>query len=102
MFESEERNCANSDCNKLFLAKVYNTIYCSTDCRKLVTNKRLLDNYYKKKEIKKKKRLCKTKDCTTVLSTYNQEDICEACKVERFIQRLVSWGWDEDDLRNEL
>lgn len=101
MFESEERICQNSDCGKQFIAKVYNTIYCSPDCRKVVTNKKLLDNYYRKKENKTKKRVCKTKDCKTVLSKYNDEEICEQCKNERYIQRLVGWGWDEQKLREE-
>lgn len=102
MFESEQRICSNQECLKPFVAKVYNTIYCSAECRKVVTNKKLLDNYHKKKENKTKKRVCETKDCSTVLSTYNQEDLCEACKVERYIKRLVSWGWDEQKLRDEL
>ena len=102
MFVEQERECANSECKKLFIAKVYNTIYCSSDCRKKITNQKLLENYYRKKENRNKKRTCKTKDCNTVLSKYNEEDICELCKTERYIQRLVSWGWDEQKLRNEL
>lgn len=102
MFVEEERECSNPDCGKKFVAKVYNTIYCSTDCRKIITNKKLLDNYYKKKENKNKKRVCETENCSTVLSRYNEEDICEQCKTERYIQRLVSWGWDEKKLRDEL
>lgn len=102
MSEGELRNCANNECNKEFIAKVYNTIYCSTDCRKIITNKKLLENYYRKKENKTKKRVCKTKECTTILSKYNKEDICELCKTERYIKRLVGWGWDEKKLRDEL
>lgn len=101
MFNEEKRICENKDCNKHFVAKVYNAIYCSPECRKLITNKKLLEAYHLKKENKKKKRVCKTKTCTTILSTYNKEDICEACKEERYIQRLVSWGWDEKKLREE-
>lgn len=102
MFDSEQRVCKNEECNKEFVAKVYNTIYCSPECRKVVTNKKLLENYYRKKENKNKKRVCKTKDCLTVLSKYNKEDICEQCKTERYIKRLVGWGWDEDKLREEM
>ncbi len=101
MFDGEVRICSNDECKKEFTAKVYNTIYCSTECRKVVTNKKLLDNYYRKKENKKRKRVCKTKECTTILSSYNAEDICEQCKTERYIQRLVKWGWDEQKLRDE-
>lgn len=101
MFEGELRICSNELCKKEFTAKVYNTIYCSTDCRKVVTNKKLLDNYYRKKENKKRKRICISDNCTTVLSSYNDEEICEQCKGERFIQRLIGWGWDEEKLRKE-
>lgn len=101
MFDSEIRICSNEECKQEFLAKVYNTIYCSTECRKVVTNKKLLDNYYRKKENKTKKRVCQTDRCSTILSSYNEEDICEQCKSERYIQRLVSWGWDEKKLRKE-
>ena len=102
MFENEVRFCNNDDCKKEFIAKVYNTIYCSPECRKIITNKKLLDNYYRKKENKTRKRVCITKNCSTVLSSYNKEDICEQCKNERYIQRLIGWGWDEKKLRNEV
>lgn len=102
MFSEEERECANPECETRFIAKVYNTIYCSSECRKKVTNQKLLDNYYRKKENRNKKRTCITENCTTVLSKYNDEDICELCKTERYIQRLVGWGWDEKKLRDEL
>lgn len=101
MFENELRTCANTECNKEFIAKVYNTIYCSSECRKIVTNKKLLENYYKKKENKNSKRRCKNEGCSTVLSIYNKEDICEPCKTERYIQRLIGWGWNEEKLRQE-
>lgn len=102
MFIEEKRICANQECQQRFVAKVYNTIYCSSECRKKVTNQKLLENYHRKKNIKNQKRVCKTKTCSTVLSKYNHEDICEQCKGERFIQRLVGWGWDEKKLRDEL
>lgn len=101
MFNEEERTCVNQECSKVFVAKVYNTIYCSPECRKIVTNKKLLENYYEKKSNKTKKRICKTPNCDTILSRYNEEKICEACKKERFIKRLASWGWDEEKLRRE-
>ena len=94
--------CKNEACKKIFVPKTYNAIFCSADCRRIVTNKKLLDNYYKKKEKKNTKRVCETKKCTTVLSRYNKEDICERCKRERYIKRLVSWGWDEEKLRDEF
>lgn len=102
MFQQEERICSNEECSKIFIAKVYNAIYCSIECRKFITNKKILEKYHQDKENKKTKRNCKNKNCKTVLSKYNKENICEQCKVERYIKRLVSWGWDEKKLRNEL
>lgn len=102
MFKEETRVCTNDDCQKEFIAKVYNARYCSAECRRIITNKKLLEGYYEKKSNKTKKRICKTKDCTTILSRYNKENICEHCKKERYIKRLVSWGYDEEKLRKEV
>jgi len=95
----EKRICSNSECKKKFQAKVYNAIYCSQECRRIVTNQNLLKNYYEKKKNKNKKRICKTKNCTTILSSYNKENICELCKQKRFADRLISWGWDVSEVK---
>jgi hypothetical protein len=99
---NEERTCKNLDCSKPFKAKSYNSIYCSAECRRIVTNAKLLSNYYEKKANINKKRTCKTKNCETILSRYNKENICEKCKRERYVQRLVGWGWDEGSVRDGL
>jgi len=98
------RNCANPDCGQSFKPKVYNAIYCGADCRKIITNKKVLQRYYDKKDRLSSKRICSTEDppCGTILSRYNTESICEACKRERYIQRLVGWGWSEKKLRDEM
>ena len=102
MFKEERRICANDECKKEFIAKVYNALYCGVDCRRIITNKKLLNQYYENKNNRNTKRTCKTKDCTTILSKYNKETICEQCKNERYIKRLVSWGYDEEKLRKEV
>jgi hypothetical protein len=95
----EPKICANPKCQEIFEPQVHNAIYCSTDCRKVVTNKNVLDRYYEKKERRAdRKRVCKNDGCSTFLSMYNEEDICEACKTNRLIERLSSWGWDRDKL----
>ena len=99
---SNSRNCANTDCGKEFVPRVYNAIYCSAECRKIITNQKVLQRYYDKKARLNSKRTCKTKECYTVLSRYNEEDICEKCKRERFVQRLVGWGWNEKQVRRGL
>jgi hypothetical protein len=98
----DEVVCKNEECNKSFITKKYNAVFCSKECRRLVTNKKLLDKYYENKSNKFKKRICKTKNCTTILSSYNKEDICEPCKTERYIKRLASWGWSEERVRDEF
>ena len=55
----------------------------------------------RKKNNKNKKRICKTPNCNTILSRYNKEKICENCKRERYIKRLMSWGWSEKQARGE-
>ena len=101
---SSSRICANSACKAEFMPKVYNAIYCSTPCRRLVTNAKILKRYHENKEAFGKKRICPGfhRECGGILSIYNKENICESCKRERYIQRLVGWGWDEEKLRKEM
>ena len=61
-----------------------------------------IEIYYEKKANKNKKRICKTKTCTATLSIYNKENICEQCKRKRFVNRLVSWGWSEENARRGM
>lgn len=101
----ESRICANPECQRAFTPKVHNAIYHDDECRRVVTNQKVLDKYYEKKERKEHnrttKRVCVEDGCDTILSRYNDEDICEPCKTERLINRLASWGWDEENLRDE-
>lgn len=95
------RVCANDECGIVFEPKAHNAIYHSAECRRVVTNKRILEKYYESKERITEQRICVTKKCTTILSIYNEEEICEACKSERLLKRLKSWGWDIDALKEE-
>jgi len=99
---TEKRICKNTKCSKKFVAKVYNSVYCSPECRRVVTNSKLLAAYHNKKKNKNKKRICSVKKCTTILSSYNKENICELHKQKRFVKRLVGWGWDENSLNEEF
>ena len=98
----KEKVCLNHGCLNLFIPKTYNGIYCSASCRKQATNKKLLEKYHTNKKNKYIKKICFTDNCDTILSSYNKEKICERCKVERYITRLASWGWDEKRLRDEF
>lgn len=99
---SKEIICANEDCINSFVPRTYNSIFCSAECRRVTTNKKLLEKYYENKASKNKKRVCKTSSCSTILSRYNKEDICESCKRERYVKRLASWGWSEEEVRKGL
>ena len=102
ILEKKSRVCANDDCKTEFEPRVYNAIYCCTPCRRIVTNAKILRKYHENKAARNKKRICDTEGCKTVLSRYNKDNICESCKRERYVQRLVGWGWDEKKLRKEM
>jgi len=73
--------CANTECNKKFDSKTHNQKYCSDECCRVATNKRIMQKYYEKKAIKNgASRLCK--GCKSQLSRYNAEDICSSCLKE--------------------
>lgn len=99
--ELKPRKCAYNKCGKSFKPKVHNAKYHSAECRRLATNEKILKKYHDDKAKRKRKRVCKTKGCTTVLSRYNLDSICESCKTNRLIDRLVGWGWNKDKLKNE-
>lgn len=78
-------------------------MYCSPECRTVVTNARVLEKYHEKQRLKKLtgKRICKQASCVHILSVYNKEDYCEACKIVRFEARLKSWGWTDEMIEAE-
>lgn len=92
------KDCALTGCDNRFIPKTKNSLYCSKDCQKQAA----LQRYHSSKLRLTTKRICIIEECTNILSMYNKEDICEAHKVERYIQRLVDWGWDEESLRKEI
>ena len=44
--------CLNLECSKLFEPKTHNQKYCSDDCCRVATNKKIMEKYYEKKAIK--------------------------------------------------
>ena len=64
-------------CQNNFQPKTYNQIYCTSDCTRLATNERIMENYYKRKENRQgKKRVCHYRSCETKLSRYNDTEFC--------------------------
>jgi hypothetical protein len=42
--------CSNKECSKDFDAKTHNQKYCSDECCRVATNKRIMEKYYEKKD----------------------------------------------------
>lgn len=71
--------CGNKECAKNFDAKTHNQKYCSDECCRIATNRRIMEKYYEKKAIRNGMfRQCK--GCKLQLSRYNQNDLCAACE----------------------
>lgn len=82
--------CANSLCSISFNPTRHNQKYCSKECCKIVTNAKIMQQYYEKKDRKSgKKRLC-TSCKTTTLSRYNEGNVCQSCVLcERASNRMA-------------
>lgn len=71
--------CANKDCAIDFDARTHNQKYCSDECCRVATNKRIMEKYYEKKAIKSgAARICRS--CSSQLSRYNQDILCSTCE----------------------
>lgn len=73
--------CARSDCDRFIVEKTsWNQKFCSSECTRIETNRRIMQKYYDKKDqLSGKKRLCES--CNqTVLSRYNDTKICSSCE----------------------
>ena len=78
--------CYNKDCAKNFEPKTHNQKYCSDECCRVATNKRIMEKYYEKKAIRNGAiRQCKK--CKTKLSRYNQSSICSTCNKKTTIKQ---------------
>ena len=72
--------CAREECAIEFEQKTHNQKYCSDECCREATNKKIREKYYAEKErLSGKKRTCKSRGCKNILSRYNELDICSEC-----------------------
>ena len=70
--------CANQECAKEFEAKTHNQKYCTDECCRVATNRRIMEKYYEKKAIRNgARRGCRK--CGAQLSRYNEANLCSAC-----------------------
>jgi hypothetical protein len=71
--------CANKECSKDFEPKTHNQKYCTDECCRVATNRRIMEKYYEKKAIRNgAHRGCKK--CGSQLSRYNEGLICASCQ----------------------
>ena len=76
--------CANKECSKDFEAKTHNQKYCSDECCRIATNRRIMEKYYEKKAIRNGAyRACK---CGNRLSRYNSGTLCSLCEKNKSIK----------------
>lgn len=76
--------CANDGCTNEFTKTTHNQKYCSDECCREATNRKIREKYYAEKErLSGKKRVCSTRGCKNLLSRYNEDDICRECLAKR-------------------
>ena len=66
-------------CDNQFEANVSYQIYCSPECREAATKEKIAERYAKSKILNRKPRRCKS--CNTLMSMYNDDQICNNCTV---------------------
>lgn len=87
-------NCKS--CGKHFTKEKHNQVYCSKECRRVETNKKVLARYYDIQRKKNTKRICNHRGCQVVLSRYNMKDYCSVHEgYEYAFERLL-----REDSRN--
>lgn len=77
------RLCANPKCMIGFIPSRHNQKYCSKECCKVVTNSKIMQQYYEEKDRKAgKPRTCDV--CLVAqLSRYNAGTTCSSCAARR-------------------
>lgn len=72
--------CSNKECGIEFEIRTHNQKYCSDECCRVATNKRIMEKYYEKKAIRNGSIVRVCKKCKTKLSVYHNQDVCSACE----------------------
>lgn len=74
--------CAREECEVEFHKATHNQKYCSNECCRIETNRKIMQKYHERAAIKRgKPRSCK--DCGTKLSRYNTANICGGCQTTK-------------------
>ena len=91
--------CANDGCENEFVKTTHNQKYCCDDCCREATNAKIKQkNQERKDRLSGKKRVCKTRGCSTILSKYEEGNICDYCNSKKKTQeqkelfRIIGYG----------
>ena len=77
----EQFTCARAECDNVFLMGPHNQKYCSNECCKIETNRKVKEKYHERMAIKRgKQRVC---SCGTKLSRYNESNKCGPCQQKK-------------------
>lgn len=72
-------DCAREDCDNELAKLTHNQKFCSSECCRIQTNRKIMADYHENKAILAgKPRTCLT--CSTSLSRYNRNKYCGACE----------------------
>ena len=75
--------CANRGCKNKFNPKTHNQKYCSDDCCKIATNRKIKEkNSARLDRLAGKKRVCKNKGCDQLLGRYQEGNTCNVCQAK--------------------
>jgi len=78
--------CARTDCEIVFQRNTHNMKYCSAECCRIATNRRIMEKYYARRDQRNgMTRYCRTCQ-TTKLSRYNDGVDCNSCATKQQIQ----------------
>lgn len=88
--------CSNTTCAKEFEKATHNQKYCSDECCRIATNRRIMEKYYEKKAIRNGAlRVCK---CGNRLSRYNQGNLCSICEKNKVVKNKAKLLGILDDI----
>lgn len=83
----QEFICALEECGKIGIKVTHNQKYCTNECCRVATNRKIMKQYHERAAIKRgKKRSCK--GCGTSLSRYNESPVCGACQTAKRNENL--------------
>lgn len=76
--------CAYDKCKNKFVKTTHNQKYCSDECCRIATNKKLKKQYYDRKaRLAGKEFKCSSRGCDQILNRYTTDKICEVCQAKK-------------------